>query len=187
MATVEDPRTFIRPDGKEKVTGTGCYTADLVLAGQLVAKFRYADHSHARITRIDTSKARALPGVLAVVPHEDVPDVLYGVMVKDRRLFARDIVRFEGDIVAGVAATTAEIAEQAAALIEVDYEPLPVMTDFEAAGADDAPLVHEDWESYERDDCLVSRGNVLGYSTIVKGDADAALAEADVVVKGRYE
>ena len=143
-------RTFIRPDGKEKVTGTGRYTADLVLAGQLMAKFRYADHAHARITRIDASKARALPGVLAVVTHEDVPDVLYGGMVKDRRLFARDTVRFEGDIVAGVAATTAEIAEQAAALIEVDYEPLPVVTDFEAALADDATLVHPDWESLPR-------------------------------------
>ena len=79
MATVEEPRTFIRPDGKEKVTGTGLYTADLVLAVQLVAKFRYADHPHARITRIDVTKARALPGVLAVVTHEDVPDVLAGL------------------------------------------------------------------------------------------------------------
>ena len=156
MATVEEPRTFIRPDGKEKVTGSGRYTADLVLAGQLVAKFRYADHTHARITRIDTAKARALPGVLAVVTHEDVPDVLYGGMVKDRRLFAKDTVRFEGDIVAGVAATTAEIAEQAAALIEVDYEPLPVVTDFEAALADDAPLVHPDWEGYDGDEALGS-------------------------------
>jgi CO/xanthine dehydrogenase Mo-binding subunit len=186
VATVEQPRAFIRPDGKEKVTGTGRYTADLVLAGQLIAKFRYADHTHARITRIDTSRARALPGVLAVVTHEDVPDVLYGGMVKDRRLFARDTVRFEGDIVAGVAATTAEIAERAAALIEVDYEPLPVVTDFEAALADDATLVHPDWEGYEADDELVRDRNRLGYSTIVKGDADAALAGADVVVKGRY-
>ena len=127
MATVEEPRTFIRPDGKEKVTGTGRYTADLVLTGQLVAKFRYADHAHARITRIDTTKARALPGVFAVLTHEDVPDVLYGGMVQDRRLFAKDTVRWEGDVVAGVAAPTAEIAEQAAALIEVDYEPLPVV------------------------------------------------------------
>jgi len=187
MATVEEPRTFVRPDGKEKVTGTGRYTADLVVAGQLIAKFRYADLTHARITRIDTTKARVLPGVLAVVTHEDVPDVLYGGMVKDRRLFARDTVRFEGDIVAGVAATTAEIAEQAAALIEVDYEPLPVVTDFEAALADDALLVHPDWAAYERDESLGSNRNVLGYSTIVKGDADAALAGADVVVvKGRY-
>ncbi len=186
MATVEDSRTFIRPDGKEKVTGTGLYTADLVLAGQLVAKFRYADHSHARITRIDTTKARALPGVLAVLTHEDVPDVLYGGMVKDRRLFAKDTVRFEADIVAGVAATTAEIAEQAAALIEVDYEPLPVVTDFASALAEDVPLVHPEWEAYEGVEALGRKGNLLGYSTIVKGDADAALAEADVVVKGRY-
>ncbi len=186
MATVEQRRTFIRPDGKEKVTGSGRYTADLVLAGQLIAKFRYADYTHARINRIDTSKARALPGVIAVVTHEDVPDVLYGGMVKDRRLFAKDTVRFEGDVVAGVAATTAEIAEQAAALIEVDYEPLPVVTDFEAALADDATLVHPDWEGYERDEALGSSRNTLGYSTIVKGDADAALASADVVVKGRY-
>jgi CO/xanthine dehydrogenase Mo-binding subunit len=186
VATVEEPRTFIRPDGKEKVTGTGLYTADLVLAGQLTAKFRYADHTHARITRIDATRARALPGVLAVVTHEDVPDVLYGGMVKDRRLFAKDTVRFEGDIVAGVAATTAEIAEQAAALIEVDYEPLPVVTDFEAALAEDATLVHPGWEAYEGEEALGRNRNTLGYSTIVKGDAEAALAGADVVVKGRY-
>ncbi len=186
MATVEKPRTFVRPDGKEKVTGTGRYTADLTLAGELVAKFRYADHTHARILRIDTAKARALPGVLAVVTHEDVPDVLYGGMVQDRRLFARDTVRFEGDIVAGVAATTAEIAEQAAALIEVEYEPLPVVRDFEAALGDDAPLVHPGWESYEGAEELGRNRNTLGYSTIVKGDVDAAMASAAVVVRARY-
>jgi len=186
VATVEKPRTFVRPDGKEKVTGTGRYTADLALAGQLVAKFRYADHTHARILRIDTAKARALPGVLAVVTHEDVPDVLYGGMVQDRRLFAKETVRFEGDIVAGVAATTAEIAEQAAALIEVEYEPLPVVRDFEAALADDAPLVHPRWESYEGEEALGRNRNTLGYSTIVKGDVEAAMAGAEVVVRARY-
>ena len=188
MTAVEEPRaaTFVRPDGKEKVTGAGRYTADLTLTGQLIAKFRYADHTHARILRIDTTKARAIPGVLAVVTHEDVPDVLYGGMVKDRRLFAKEKVRFEGDIVAGVAATTAEIAERAAALIEVDYEPLLAITDFEAAMGADSALVHEDWESYEADDVLLREGNRLGYSTIVKGDADAAIASADVVVKSRF-
>jgi CO/xanthine dehydrogenase Mo-binding subunit len=186
VTTLEEPRTFVRPDGTEKVTGSGRYTADLTLTGQLHAKFRYADHTHARILRIDASRARALPGVLAVVTHEDVPDVLYGGMVKDRRLFAKDKVRFEGDIVAGVAATTAEIAEQAAALIEVDYEPLPPVRDFDAATADGAALVHPDWESYEADDALLRQGNRLGYSTIVKGDAAAAMAAADVVVKSRF-
>ncbi len=110
MTAVEDERAFVRPDGKEKVTGTGRYTADLNLTGQAHAAFRYADHTHARILRIDAAKARALPGVLAVVTHEDVPDVLYGGMVQDRRLFAQDTVRFEGDIVAGVAALTPELA-----------------------------------------------------------------------------
>ena len=143
MTAVEEPRVaFVRPDGREKVTGAGRYTADLTLTGQLHAAFRYADHPHARITRIDATKARALPGVIAVVTHEDVPDVLYGGMVKDRRLFARDTVRFEGDIVAGVAALTPEIAREAAALVEVELEPLPVVTDFEAALDDDAQLVH---------------------------------------------
>ena len=187
MTAVEEPvTTFVRPDGREKVTGAGRYTADLTLTGQLHAAFRYADHPHARITRIDTAKARALPGVIAVVTHEDVPDVLYGGMVQDRRLFARDTVRFEGDIVAGVAALTPELARQAAALVEVELEPLPVVTDFEAALAEDAPRVHPDWKSYEGDDALGRHDNVLGFSTIVKGDVDAALAAADVVVRGRY-
>ena len=186
MTAVEEPRAFIRPDGKEKVTGTGRYTADLNLTGQAHAAFRYADHTHARVLRIDAARARALPGVLAVVTHEDVPDVLYGGMVQDRRLFARDTVRFEGDIVAGVAALTPEIARAAAALVEVDYEPLPAVTDFAAAMEDGATLVHPDWESYEGDEALGRKGNTLGYSTIVKGDAAAAMAEAEVVVRSRF-
>ncbi len=186
MTTVDEPRAFIRPDGKEKVTGTGRYTADLNLTGQAHAAFRYADHTHARVLRIDATAARALPGVLAVVTHEDVPDVLYGGMVQDRRLFARDTVRFEGDIVAGVAALTPEVARQAAALVEVDYEPLPAVSDYAAAMEEGATLIHPDWESYEFDDTLVRDGNTLGYSTIVKGDADAGMGSADVVVSSRF-
>jgi CO/xanthine dehydrogenase Mo-binding subunit len=186
VTAAAETATFVRPDGKEKVTGAGRYTADLTLTGQAHAAFRYADHTHARIVRIDATRARALPGVLAVVTHEDVPDVLYGGMVQDRRLFARDTVRFEGDVVAGVAALTPELAREAAALVEVDYEPLPVVTDFDAAMADGATLVHPDWEAYEGDDALGRAGNVLGHSTIVKGDADTAIAGADVVVRGRY-
>src|SRR3954462_3125761 len=144
--------TFVRPDGKEKVTGTGRYTADVNLTGQLHAKLRYADHTHARIVRIDTSRARALAGGLAVITHEDVPDVRYGIMVKDRRLFAKERVRFEADVVAAEAALTPELAAEAAALIEVEYEQLPAISDVEAASADDAPLIHEEWASYESSD-----------------------------------
>ncbi|HEY7345321.1 MAG TPA: molybdopterin cofactor-binding domain-containing protein, partial [Gaiella sp.] len=186
MATLEEAPPTVRADGREKVTGSGRYTADLTVTGQLHAAFRYADHPHARITRVDASEARALPGVIAVVTHEDVPDVLYGGMVKDRRLFARDTVRFEGDIVAAVAALTPELARRAAALVEVELEPLPVVSDFEAALDDEDTLVHPEWESYDGSSELGRHGNVLGFSTIVKGDADAALAGADVVVRGRY-
>jgi CO/xanthine dehydrogenase Mo-binding subunit len=178
--------TFIRPDGKEKVTGSGRYTADVSLSGQLYARFRYADHPRARILSIDTSRARALPGVFAVVTHEDVPDVLYGQLVKDRRLFAKEEVRYEADVIAAVAAMTPEIAAAAVDLIEIEYEPLEPVTDPERALAPDAPLVHADWASYEADEAMVRDGNVLGRSTIVKGDADAAMAEADLVVKSRY-
>jgi CO/xanthine dehydrogenase Mo-binding subunit len=181
---------FVRPDGKEKVTGTGRYTADLTFTGMACAKFRYADHSHAKLLRIDTSKARALPGVVAVVTQADLPDVRFGGFVQDRYLFAKDVVRFEGEIVAGVAALTEEIATQAAALIEVEYEPLPVVTDFVAAMDPGATLVHPDLPSYEKDENIVADGNTMAYHTIVKGDADAAFAEAGpdvVVVKSRFE
>lgn len=184
--TTERPR-FIRPDGKEKVTGVGRYTADLTTTGMAHARFRYADHPHARILRIDTAKARALPGVVAVVTQADLPDVRFGGLTQDRTLFAKDVVRFEAEIVAGVAALTEEIAAEAAALIEVDYEPLPAVTDFVAAMDPDSPLVHPDWASYDRDENMVASGNTIASHTIVKGDADAAMAEADVVLKTRYE
>ena len=179
--------TFIRPDGKEKVTGAGRYTADLTATGMAHARFRYADHPHAKIRRIDTTKARALPGVVAVLTQGDLPDVRFGGLTQDRTLFAKDVVRFEGEIVAGVAALTEGIAAEAAALIEVDYEPLPAITDFVAAMEPDAPLIHPDWAAYERDENMVANGNTIAYHTIVKGDADAAMAEADVVLRGRYE
>ena len=177
---------FIRPDGHEKVTGTGRYTAGLTLTGMAVAKFRYADHPHAKILSVDTSKAKALPGVVAVVTQADLPDVRFGGFVQDRTLFAKDVVRFEGEIVAGVAALTEEIATEAARLIEVEYEPLPVLSDFVAAMEPDAPLIHPDLASYGMDENIVASGNTMAYHTIVKGDADAAMAGADVVVKGRY-
>ena len=102
MATTEK-RRFIRADGPDKVTGSGRYTADLNLTGMLHAKFKFAGVSHGRITRLDTSKAEALPGVFAVATHADVPDVLYGDFVQDRHLFCKEYVRYEGDTVAAVA------------------------------------------------------------------------------------
>ncbi len=187
MAAVEErKKLFIRPDGKEKVTGVGRYTADMNLTGQLHAKFKYAEHTHARITRIDTSKAKALPGVFVVLTHADVPEVRYGGMVQDRLMFAKDVVRFEADVVAAVAATTPEIAAQGCALIEVDGVPQPANSDIEAAIADNATLIHESWSEYGGDETMGRDKNTLGHSTIIRGDAASAMATADAVVKGRY-
>ena len=178
--------TAIRADGKEKVTGAGRYAADMTMTGLLHGRFKFAGIAHARIRRLDTTKARALPGVFAVITQDDVPDLRYGLFVKDRTLFARDVVRWEGEVVAAVAAMTPEIARRAVELIEVDYEPLPVVTDLEAALEPGSPLVHEGWASYPVDDRVVRGGNEASRSSVVKGDADAAMAGADVVVKGRY-
>ncbi len=180
MATVAK-RRFIRADGPDKVTGSGRYTADMNLTGMLHAKFKFAGVTHGRITRLDTSKAEALPGVFAVATHADVPDVLYGDFVQDRRLFCKEYVRFEGDIVAAVAARTPEIAQQAIDLIEVEYEQLPVVNDLEAALASDAPLVHVDWASYGDTDGMVRDRNDASHSTIVKGDVEQGMRDADVV------
>ncbi len=177
----------IRQDGRDKVTGTGRYTADMTLTGMLHGAFRVADVPHARIRRLDTTAARALPGVQAVITAADVPDVWYGAFVKDRTLFARDVVRWEGEVIAAVAATTPAIAAQAAALIEIDFEVLPAVTDLEAAARPGTALVHADWASYATDENLVRDGNVASRSTIVKGDAASAMAGADIVVKDRYE
>lgn len=177
---------FIRADGPDKVTGSGRYTADLTLTGMLAAKFRYAGVAHARITKLDVSAARAMPGVLAVLTADDVPDVRFGPFVQDRTLFARDVVRFEGEVVAAVAATTAAIAQQAVDAIVVEYDPLPVVTDLEAALRPDSPLVHSDWSSYGAADPLVRDRNDASFSSISKGDIDAGLAAADHVITSRY-
>ncbi|HVE20071.1 MAG TPA: xanthine dehydrogenase family protein, partial [Ilumatobacteraceae bacterium] len=185
MTAATKPR-FIRADGPDKVTGSGRYTADLTLTGMLAAKFRYADIAHARITKLDVSAARAIPGVMAVLTADDVPDVRFGPFVQDRTLFARDVVRFEGEVIAAVAATTAAIAQQAVDAIVVEFEPLPVITDLEAALATDSPLVHTDWAAYGAAGELVRDRNDASFSSISKGDVEAGLAEADHVITSRY-
>ena len=184
MASVAERRT-IRADGPEKVTGSGRYAADLTLTGMLHARLRYADVAHGRITRLDTTHARALPGVLAVITHADVPDVRYGPYIKDRTLFARDIVRYEGEIVAAVAALTPELAQAAVDAIELEIEPLPVVDDFEAALAEDSPLVHAEWESYEAGDGVERSRNVAAFSSIERGDVEVGMRDADEIVKTR--
>ncbi len=190
MANVTNPADqrprFVRADGPEKVTGSALYAADLQMAGMLAAKFLLAETAHARIVRLDVTEARRVPGVFAVLTAADVPDVRYSAGVADRTLFARDVVRFEGEVVAAVAAVTAEAARTAINAIIVDYEPLAIVDDPERARADEAPLVHPDWAGYTSDAGLSRHGNIAAFSSIARGDVDAGMAQADVVVTGRY-
>jgi CO/xanthine dehydrogenase Mo-binding subunit len=176
----------MRADGPDKVTGTGRYAADITLTGMLAAKFKYAGVAHARIVNVDVSAAKAMPGVFAVLTADNVPDVRYSAVVADRRLFAKDVVRFEGEVVAAVAAVTAEVAQAAVDAIVVELEGLPIINDIEAALAADSPLVHPEFDSYGVTDDTRMSGNDAYVSTISFGDADAALATADTVVTGRF-
>ena len=185
MSLTEAPK-FVRADGPDKVTGSGRYTADMTLTGQLVAKFRYADVAHARVTKIDVSAAKAVPGVLAVLTADDVPDVRYSPVVPDRTLFVNDVVRFEGEIVAAVAAVDAATAQAAIDSIVFEYDELPIVDDLEDAIAEGSPIVHEEWQSYDVSGDTVQRPNVASFSSIEKGDVEAGLADADHVVTSRY-
>jgi CO/xanthine dehydrogenase Mo-binding subunit len=176
---------FVRADGLVKVTGRARYAADLALPGLLHAAFRYAGRPAARITGIDTSRAREHPGVYAVITQADLPLARYGMSVRDRTLFTHEVARFDGEVVAAVAAETAEAAREAAGLIEVGYQDLEPVLDPEAALAAGSPLVHDGWESYAGPG-LSRSGNDCGYVTIEKGDVQAGLAAADHVVTERY-
>ncbi len=177
---------FVRADGPDKVTGSGRYTADLTLTGMLAAKFKFAGVAHATITKLDVSAARAMPGVLAVLTQDDVPDLRYGEAVNDRTLFARDVVRYEGEVLAAVAAVTPEIAQAAVDAIVFEFDARPVVNDVEAALEPGAALVHEAWNTYESPWETVRDRNDASFSSISKGDVDAGMAAADVIVSGRF-
>ena len=177
---------FIRADGPDKVTGTGRYTADMTLTGQLVAKFKYAEVTHAIITKLDVEAARAIPGVFAVLTAADVPDIRFTYGIADRTLFATDRVRFEGEIVAAVAAISDDVAQQALDAIVFEYDELPPIVDLEAAIADGAALVHPDVDSYVVTGDTPHSGNVATHSSIAMGNAEEAMSNAATVVTSRY-
>jgi len=132
------PRTY----ETDKVTGRAIYIDDLKMPGMLYGKILYSSYAHARIKRIDTTRAQKLPGVRAVLTGYDIPDVRVG-FIKDQTVLKRDLVRQFRDEVAAVAATSPEIAREALDLIEVEYEELPGLFDPYEAMQEGAPLVHE--------------------------------------------
>jgi len=159
-----------RVEGEVKVTGRARYTYDVRLPGQLYARVLRSPHPHARVVRVDTARAEALPGVHAVLSVENAPDIDW---YQESKLFDRT-VRFVGDEVAAVAAESEEIAEDALRLIAVEYELLPVVGDMAAALRPGAPALHPG-------------GNIAGEPKVyTRGDVEAGLRAADVVIEHTY-
>jgi len=179
-------KSLARVDAPGKVSGTAVYAADFALPGMLCGKVLRSTLPHARIVRLDVTRAKAVPGVRAVIAAADVPDVRYGGGLKDETVFARDKVRYVGQPVAAVAAATPEAAEAGLAAIDVVYEPLPLVLDLEAALAPGAPLIHETWASYTAIPILHREGNVCNRARIVVGDVERGFEEADRVFTHRF-
>lgn len=186
-------------DALEKVTGQAKYTTDLYLPHMLYGKILRSPHAHAKVVSIDTAKAKKLPGVRAIATGKDAPDEkLYAL--RDRYVIARDTVRFVGEPVAAVAADTAEIAEEALNLIDVEYEVLPAVFDpEEALKRNPDVVVNPGITKYfspfyqGRDPAKAAvnavakeRPNVNSYYRARKGDVKKGFAESDLIVEGRY-
>jgi len=180
-------KSVARLEGRAKVTAATQYGVDLKFPGMLYARILRSPYAHARVGRIDTSAASAMPGVRAIVTIDDSPDVSYNAvysglsdkfvkhLVQDQHVFD-EVVRYVGEPVAAVAADDPLIAERALELIEVDYDPMPDVLSAEAALAPGAPLVHAG-----------SPGNVVGRPIVFQmGDLDQGFAEADLVLEERY-
>jgi len=169
------------------VTGQGRYVEDLSLPGALTVTFVRSPYAHARITRIDTAAARALPGVHAVLTADDLPDRLIGRRMYDITMLARGQVRYVGEKVAVVAADDPDIAEEALNRIVVEYEELPAVFDPFAAMQPDAPLLHPDFPTYRNaNPDAVGQHNLQSYATWGQGDLDRGFAEADLVFEDEF-
>ena len=176
-------RRMQRPDALAKATGAAQYTADLVVHRRdvLHAKALYPPYGHAKILRIDTSKAAALPGVAIVMTADDLPgENGYGGMIHDKPVIAKDEVFYEGDPVALVAAEDLKTAEKAVSLIEVEYEPLESYDSPADMLREDAPVLHREYP-------IPRKGNISDEVLIRKGDVKTAFEDADVVVDNWYK
>lgn len=176
-------KSIQRVDAFGKVTGETQYPGDINLPNQAYMKILFANRPHAVIRRLDTSKAEALKGVIAVYTAKDVPVNEYGLGTPDQPVLCgpgsskpfAERVRFVGDQVALVIAETEEIAAKGRDLIEIDYEDLSVVTDIEDAMRPEAPLLHPELDS-----------NIFSHYRIRKGNVDEAFARSDVIVEGEY-
>src|SRR5512136_408567 len=160
-------QSIARVDALGKVTGQALYPGDLTMPGMFHMKVLFARQPHARIKRLDTSRAEAAPGVVAVLTAKDVPVNEFGLIMNDAPVLAADTVRWIGEKVALVVAETEKQAARARDLIEVEYEDLPVVSDPRQAMQPGAPQLHPNKEN-----------NVLIHYRIRTGDVDEAFKQA---------
>ena len=180
-------RPIPRGEGAEKVTGKSVFAADVDLPGMLWGKVLRSPFPHAKILRIDTSRARAVDGVYAVITGADLPDSLVGRRLVDMPVLARDRVRFVGEKVAAVAAATPEAAEEAILRIDVEYEQLPEVFDAERAMLADAPALHPDMEHYlGLPEPASGINNVFAHMTWGQGDVEQGFLESDLVFEHSF-
>ncbi|MBK5294036.1 MAG: xanthine dehydrogenase family protein molybdopterin-binding subunit [Acidobacteriia bacterium] len=187
----------VRHDGADKVTGRAIYGADVQLAGMLHGYVLRSPHAHARILRIDTGKAQAFPGVMAVVTADDFPrtpdrivDLGEGetpLSCVRGNMLARGKVLYRGHAIAAVAAVNMHVAEEAASLIEVDYEPLACALTAPDAMRADAPVIHGSLRMKELGAPTDTPGNVAEHFRHVKGDIEKGFAEADLIVEREFD
>lgn len=173
-------------EGIGKVSGQARYSGDVTLPGLVWGKALRSPLPHARIVRIDTSRARALPGVLAVLTAQDLPDILVGRRMFDMPMLARDRVRFVGEKVAVVAAADPDIAEEALALIDVEYEDLPAVFDPVDAIKAGAPVLHENPAAYEGAPAERPHPNVQSVLRFKLGDVEAGFSQADRIFEHTF-
>lgn len=171
-----------------KVTGTATYAFDIELPGMLHAKLVTSPYAHAKIVKIDTSRAESMPGVVAVATGAEFPYRL-GIYVGDRDVLAIEKVRWVGHPVAAVVAETLEAAERAIDQVDVDYEPLPTVMDTSEALKPSAPIIHEKMSEYRVSPAFkpIPGTNIANQFKLVRGDADRGLQESDVIVEGEFE
>ena len=176
-----------RIEGHDKVTGATRYTADIVLPGTLWGRSLRSPLPYARIVRIDTSQAQQVPGIHAVLTGADVSGVRYGRRLFDVPVLAEERVRFAGERVAAVAAEDRDAAEEALALIEVEYEELPAVFDPLQALGEDAPILHPDVNSYlGLPHPLEKPSNAFVRDTWSKGNIDEGFAQADLIIENTF-
>jgi CO/xanthine dehydrogenase Mo-binding subunit len=174
-------KTLPRVEGYGKVTGQTKYAADLPFDGLLWAKTLRSSVAHARIVDIDTSKAKTLAGVRAVLTGADVNGIYVGTRIKDQPVLAQDKIRMTGDALAAVAADTEAIAEEALSLIDVAYEELPYVVDPLEALTPGSPLIHENRSRYKNAPKIpegISEHNLQSYVRWKNGDLEAGFARS---------